>query len=50
LIHPFVKDWQYGGDGYYYWDPEYHSEFDASKDSYADDWGWESFIGGFPDY
>lgn len=46
-----MQNWQYGDDGYYYWDPEYYYEFDDSNgDSYATDWSWESFGGGFPEY
>ena len=51
LIHPLVQDWIATEDGYSYWDPAYHAQFDDGiGDSYLNDWGWESFIGGFPDY
>ena len=50
LIHPLVQDWQYGDDGYYYWDPEYHYEFNDKTDSYYNDWTWEDLEGGFPVY
>ena len=52
IVHPLVQNWQYGNDGYWYWDPGYKPTFDDvdAGQTYHDDWSWDYLGGGFPSY